>query len=77
MKRHTMLQRNKRGISLDLPVKYRYVWAARMDEVKLLVLTMSLKKVAKHFNCKMSALSNAMSFHGVSANVERHKNKLK
>jgi hypothetical protein len=48
-----------------------------MDEVKLLVLTMSLKQVAKHFDCKMSALANAMSFHKVSANVERHKNKLK
>jgi hypothetical protein len=77
MEYHTKLQRNKKGISLDLPVKYRYVWAARMDEVKLLVLTMSLQQVAAHFDCKMSALANAMSSHGVSANVERHKNKLR
>jgi hypothetical protein len=48
-----------------------------MADIKIHVLTMRLVEVAALYNAKVSQLSNAMSSHGVSANVERHRNRLK
>ncbi|URC15427.1 hypothetical protein JLT2_59 [Paraglaciecola Antarctic JLT virus 2] len=77
MTRFTKYQRTRKGQSLTAPVNYRHVWVERMSQVKILVLTMTLQQVADVFGCTMSALANAMRYHNVSANIERHKNKLK
>jgi hypothetical protein len=77
MKYHTKRHRDKQGIPESKPVNYRYFWKERMADIKIHVLTMNLAQVAALYNAKVSQLSNAMSAHGVSANVERHRNKMK
>jgi hypothetical protein len=77
MKYHTKRHRDKQGIPMEQPVNYRHFWKARMKDIKIYVLTMKLKEVAAIYNVKVSKLSHAMSAHGVSANVERHRNRLK
>ena len=77
MKYYTKLYRNKQNLSLTDKVNYRHVWGDRMPDIKIYLLTMSLKQVAAIYNATVSQLSNAMSAHGVFARVERHRNKLK
>jgi hypothetical protein len=77
MKYHTKRHRDKQGIPESKPVNYRCFWKERMADIKIHVLTMNLAQVAALYNAKVSQLSNAMASHGVSANVERHRNKVK
>ncbi|URC15426.1 hypothetical protein JLT2_58 [Paraglaciecola Antarctic JLT virus 2] len=69
--------RKANGISLDLPCNYKRVWEARMPHIKILVLHMGLKEIAEHYNTSSNNLSVNMANHEVSANVERHRNKLR
>jgi hypothetical protein len=69
--------RKKKGIPLNLPIKYRHVWADRIEHIKILVLHMGLKDIADHYKTNVANLSAIMGNYEVSANVERHKNKLR
>jgi hypothetical protein len=69
--------RKKKGIDLSLPYGYRNVWADRMQHIKILVLHMGLKDIAEHYRTSTTNLSACMGNYEVSANVERHKNKLR
>jgi hypothetical protein len=69
--------RKANGIDLDLPCNYKRVWAARMPHIKILVLHMRLKDIAEHYGTSSNNLSVNMANHEVSANVERHRNKLR
>jgi hypothetical protein len=73
----SMSYRRAKGIDVNLPNKYRNVWAARMPHIKILVLHMGLKNIAEHYNTTSNNLSVNMANHEVSANVERHRNKLR
>ena len=77
MKYHTKLYRSKNNIPIDQEVNYRHVWEDRMEDIKLMVLTMRLKTIADHYGVTVSNLGDAMCRNNVSANVERHRNKLK
>jgi|GEM_PF-6922579 len=50
---------------------------AKMPEVKVLLLSMSIEKVAKRLKISRTQLSKSMAEHGVSAIRERYINKLK
>ena len=75
MKYDTNYYRIKNGIDLSLPLNYKNVWTARMDDIKLMLLTMSMKQVAKHYNVKLSNLSQAMSVRNIQARRVRHDHK--
>jgi hypothetical protein len=75
MKYDTNYYRLKNGIDPSLPLNYKNVWTARMDDIKRMLLTMSVKEVAKHYNVKLSNLSQAMSVRNIQARRVRHDHK--
>ena len=77
MKPNTQHYRKIHLIDMSLDLNYRNIWLGRLDEIKSLVVTMSIKKLASYYGVPVSSLSAAMKHHKISANVERHKNKLK
>ena len=77
MKYSSMRYRRVNGLDVNLPLNYKNIWADRMPDIKILILHMGTKDIAEHYKTKVGNLTLAMSYHGVSANVERHKNKLR
>ena len=58
--------RKKNGISLDLKVGYRNVWAHRLPSVTQMILNrLTNADIAKHYNCSIASFREAMKRHGI------------
>jgi hypothetical protein len=75
MRRDTKHYRIKHGIDLSLPLHYKKVWGPRMEDIKRMLVTMSVKEVAKHYNVKLSNLSQAMAVRNIQARRVRYDHK--
>ena len=61
--------RRSNGISLDLDVGYRNVWADRMPNVlQMIEYKLSLKAIGKHYGCHPTNVSAAMKRQGYIVN---------
>ena len=76
MKYDTNYYRIKNGIDLTLPLNYKNVWTARMDDVKRMLITMSVQQVADYYNVKLSNLSQAMAVRNIQARRVRYDHKM-
>jgi hypothetical protein len=70
----TKSRRIKLGISLNLPIHYRNVWFARLNNiVQMIEHGLSYIEISKHYKCPVSALTAAMSYHDISSVDVRRK----
>tara|TARA_R110000823_G_scaffold39318_2_gene105124 strand:- start:787 stop:1029 length:243 start_codon:yes stop_codon:yes gene_type:complete len=75
MKYDTNYYRLKNGIDPSLPLNFKNVWTARMPEVKRMLVTMSIRQIAKHYGVSSSNVSQAMSVRNIQARRVRHDHK--
>jgi hypothetical protein len=72
MNYHTKSYRKKNGIPLDLPVHYKNIWFARLPSItQMIQCGFSYIEMAKHYKCPVSALTVAMSYHGIRSREVR------
>ena len=77
MKADTKLFRKKNGISLDLKVGYRNIWAQRLPSVTQMILNrLTDSDIAKHYDCSMASFREAMKRHGIKPREMRIKQAL-
>ena len=62
----TKSRRKKNGISLNLKVGYRNVWAQRLPSVTQMILNrLTDSDIAKHYDCSLATFRDAMKRHGI------------
>ena len=76
MKYDTNYYRLKHNIDPSLALNYRNVWTERMPDIKRMLITMSIKQIAKHYGVSVSNVSQAMLVRDIQARRVRYDHKM-
>ena len=73
----TEYYRKANDIAMTLSVGYKHIWLDRIPKIKsMMIKRITVKLIAKHYNCSVGSLTEAMRYHGISAIRVRHDHKM-